>query len=116
MSKRKLTKRQAWRIEKIQAERNARAAKRDSQLLDESHDNELGAEKQGLIIAHYGTQVEVESVNDDTTQVKQRRRCHFRSNLGSLVAGDKVVWRDAEPTGIVVAIQKRDSELSHSIG
>ncbi|MGH1439827.1 MAG: small ribosomal subunit biogenesis GTPase RsgA, partial [Cellvibrionaceae bacterium] len=119
MSKRKLTKRQAWRIEKIQAERNARAEKRDSQLLDEGNHNELGAEKHGLIIAHYGTQVEVEYLNEETkdssekTPVeRQRRRCHFRSNLGSLVTGDKVVWRDAEPTGVVVAVQNRESELS----
>lgn len=119
MSKRKLTKRQAWRIEKIQAERNARAEKRDSQLFGEGNaegnHNELGAEKHGLIIAHYGTQVEVESLDDTSDTAnnqKQRRRCHFRSNLGSLVTGDKVVWRDAEPTGVVVAVQERESQLS----
>lgn len=113
MSKRKLTKRQAWRIEKVQAERNARAAKRDSklssQLTAEHNDNELGPEKQGMVIAHYGTQVEIENLEDKSSQ---RRRCHFRSNLGSLVTGDKVVWRDGKPTGVVVAVQERESELS----
>jgi len=117
MSKRKLTKRQAWRIEKIQAERNARAVKKDAQLIEgaseNGQNNELGAEKQGLVIAHYGTQVDIEDLSsEDKTIPRQRRRCHFRSNLGSLVTGDKVVWRDAEPTGVVVAVQDRESELS----
>jgi ribosome biogenesis GTPase len=117
MSKRKLTKRQAWRIEKIQAERNARALKKDAQLIDardnNGQSNERGAEKRGLVIAHYGTQVDIEDLSsEDKATPRQRRRCHFRSNLGSLVTGDKVVWRDAEPTGVVIAVQDRESELS----
>ena len=89
MSKRKLTRRQQWRIEKIQEERSARAAKRDSVADDYLQDGQLGTEQEGLIITHFGTQVIVESINDG---VRQEQRCHFRSNLGSLVTGDKVVW------------------------
>lgn len=34
MAKRHLTRRQSWRIEKIQTERAARAEKRESKLID----------------------------------------------------------------------------------
>ncbi len=133
MSKRKLSRRQAWRIEKIQQERSARAAKRDAKIMGGNNEgkasdiagSQLGPEQLGLVIAHYGTQVEVESLSAKPNQIDintpnestseqhlQRRRCHFRTNLGSLVTGDCVVWRDGDPTGVVVAIQARDSELS----
>lgn len=117
MSKRKLNKRQTWRIEKIQQERSARAAKKDNKIIETASENKLGSEQTGLVIAHYGSQVEVESLNQsqnnsEAKQSVERRRCHFRSNLGSLVTGDQVVWRDGEPTGVVVAVEPRSSELS----
>lgn len=109
MSKRKLTRRQQWRIEKIQEERSARATRRD-QLADEQlNDTELGPEQQGLIITHYGTQVVVEAT--EGANLGQQQRCHFRSNLGSLVTGDRVIWRAGNPLGVVVAVQPRDSAL-----
>jgi ribosome biogenesis GTPase len=108
MSKRKLTKRQAWRINKIQEEKSARAAKREAKDFESISDSLLGPEEQGLVIAHYGTFVEVEALNDKNI----RQRCHFRANLGSLVTGDKVVWRKGEPYGVVVAIDDRTTELS----
>ena len=128
MSKRKLSRRQAWRIEKIQQEREARAAKRDANLDqldgdadnsgDKSNNTQLGPEQLGLVIAHFGTQVEVESLSltiDKNPPVKEiaekeqtgepqeriRRRCHFRANLGSLVTGDHVVFRDGNPMGVI---------------
>ena len=109
MSKRKLTRRQQWRIEKIQEERSARVAKRDSLADEHLQDSQLGAEQEGLIITHFGTQVIVESVNADGTT--QEQRCHFRSNLGSLVTGDKVVWCPGNPMGVVVAVLPRKSAL-----
>ncbi|MFT7224054.1 MAG: ribosome biogenesis GTPase [Cellvibrionaceae bacterium] len=105
MSKRKLNRRQTWRIEKIQRERLARACKREENI---DGNSSLGSEQEGLVIAHFGTQVEVEPKE----QPGQHRRCHFRANLGSLVTGDRVVWRDGDPTGVVVAVEERDSELS----
>jgi ribosome biogenesis GTPase len=139
MSKRKLSRRQAWRIEKIQQEREARAAKRDANLDqldgdadnsgDKSNNTQLGPEQLGLVIAHFGTQVEVESLSltmDKNPPVKQiavkpqtdepqeriRRRCHFRANLGSLVTGDHVVFRDGNPMGVIVAVKERKTALS----
>lgn len=109
MSKRKLTRRQQWRIEKIQEERSARVARRDSLADEQLQDNQLGTEQQGLIITHFGTQVIVESINADGT--RQEQRCHFRSNLGSLVTGDQVVWCPGNPMGVVVAVLPRHSAL-----
>jgi ribosome biogenesis GTPase len=110
MSKRKLTRKQAWRIDKIQQERAARAEKKDARISIDENEGNLGQEQEGLVIAHYGTQVEVQGLSEgDATLAK---RCHMRANLGSLVTGDRIIWRDAEPTGVVVAVLPRDSELS----
>lgn len=110
MSKRKLTRRQTWRIEKIQTERTARAARRDTTADEQLNEGDLGPEEHGLIITHYGTQVVVEA--SEGASAGQSKRCHFRSNLGSLVTGDRVVWRDSSPLGVVVAVLPRDSALS----
>src|SRR5690606_3146838 len=98
MSKRKLSRRQAWRIEKIQSERSARATRRDNIADEHLQEGDLGPEQHGLIITHFGTQVVVESIDAPGSH----KRCHFRSNLGSLVTGDRVVWRDGNPYGVVV--------------
>lgn len=108
MSKRKLSKQQAWRIEKIQQEKAARAAKKAAK--SGSDNASLGDEIEGLVTAHYGTQVSVETV--DTQGRKNSVRCHFRTNLGSLVTGDRVIWQPGEPYGVVVAVLPRQTELS----
>lgn len=100
MGKRKLSRRQAWRIEKIQQERAARAAKREETFTTDG----LGAEQEGLVTAHYGTFVVVETDAGE-------QRCHFRTNLGSLVTGDRVIWQAGEPYGVVVAVLDRESVL-----
>ncbi|MFT5419857.1 MAG: ribosome biogenesis GTPase [Candidatus Endobugula sp.] len=118
MSKRKLTRKQAWRIDKIQQERAARAEKKDAKISSDEHEGNLGAEQEGLIIAHYGTQVEIQSAEQDESSIDSNippnrvKRCHMRANLGSLVTGDRVIWRDAEPMGVVVAVLPRVSALS----
>ncbi|MFV8819110.1 small ribosomal subunit biogenesis GTPase RsgA [Haliea sp. E17] len=106
MSKRKLSRQQAWRVEKIQEERARRAARRDEQAADALQNGELGPEQEGLVIAHYGTQLEIGAPGGAV------RRCHLRANLEGLVTGDRVVWRDGEPTGVVVAQLERSSELT----
>ncbi|MBX2810098.1 MAG: small ribosomal subunit biogenesis GTPase RsgA [Cellvibrionaceae bacterium] len=128
MSKRKLSKRQAWRIEKIQQERARRAEKR-ADSVKQTHSIQLGAEQQGLVTAHYGTFVDIEAiaiepVNISTaeitsTGIKQaiahqgkKYRCHFRANLSTLVTGDRVIWQAGDHYGVVVAILPRASTLS----
>lgn len=110
MAKRQLTRRQSWRIEKVQEERAARAAKRESRLLDELEGGDLGAEQTGLVIAHFGVQVEVEALEGELTG--QVQRCHLRANLPPLVTGDRVVWRSGnQGHGVIVAQLPRHSEL-----
>lgn len=107
MSKRKLTRQQRWRIEKIQAERAARAdkqAERETQALEAG---EYGHEQSGRVIAHFGRSLDIRGPDDDALH-----RCHLRANLDSLVTGDRVVWRQAtDGSGVVVARDSRDNVL-----
>ena len=120
MSKRKLNRRQQWRIAKIQQEREARARKREESLEQAAEEGDLGQEQTGLVIANYGSQVLVESEAAtsaaDADEGPLRQRCHIRANIDTLVTGDKVAWRPAvgESTGglgVVGARLPRHSEL-----
>ena len=110
MSKRKLTRRQAWRVRKIQEERAERAQKRSQAADQQLSEGELGDEQQGLVIAHFGSQVDVECQQGELAG--QVFRCHLRANLDTLVTGDQVIWRAGKPTGVIVANLPRRSELS----
>ncbi|MFC3608623.1 small ribosomal subunit biogenesis GTPase RsgA [Stutzerimonas tarimensis] len=110
MAKRQLNRRQSWRIEKIQQERASRAARRESKALDELEGGDLGPEQTGLVIAHFGVQVEVEALIGE--QAGQVFRCHLRANLPPLVTGDQVVWRPGnQGIGVIVAQLPRHTEL-----
>ncbi|MAT94407.1 MAG: ribosome biogenesis GTPase RsgA [Halioglobus sp.] len=106
MGKRKLSRQQAWRIEKIQAERAERASRRDARAQEALAGGELGPEREGLVVAHYGTQVAVESAPGRAS------RCHLRANVDGLVTGDRVVWCEGDALGVVVARLERDNALS----
>ncbi|SDK29037.1 small ribosomal subunit biogenesis GTPase RsgA [Billgrantia gudaonensis] len=112
MSKRKLSRQQRWRIDKIQAERAARVAKRSARDEGALQAGELGSEQPGRVIAHFGRTIEVSADESDTPI-----RCHQRANLDALVTGDRVVWRaacNAEGRivdGVVVARGERDNVL-----
>lgn len=113
MSKRKLNRRQAWRVEKIQQEKAQRARQKEAGISGQLAAGELGEESEGRVIAHFGTQVEVEALHDSG----QRYRCYLRANLGSLVTGDQVVFRPGPETngvhsGVVETVLPRSSELS----
>ncbi|WP_148254570.1 small ribosomal subunit biogenesis GTPase RsgA [Aidingimonas lacisalsi] len=107
MNKRKLTRQQRWRIEKIQAERATRATKRDQADSSRLMAGELGAEREGRVIAHFGHSLEVRAADDG-----HHHRCHLRANLDGLVTGDHVVWRAADDdSGVVVARTERSNVL-----
>ncbi|GHC19622.1 small ribosomal subunit biogenesis GTPase RsgA [Aidingimonas halophila] len=107
MSKRKLTRQQRWRIEKIQAERAARAARRDHEEATRPTAGQVGVEREGRVIAHFGHTLDVRAAADGVVY-----RCHRRANLEGLVTGDRVVWRAADDgTGVVVARGARDNIL-----
>ncbi len=113
MSKRKLSRQQRWRVEKIQAERAQRATRRDVPEDELLAAGDYGPEQPGRVIAHFGRTLDVRP--DAGGEVI---RCHLRANLEGLVTGDRVVWRgrtDAEGRtveGVVVARgEARDSVL-----
>lgn len=106
MAKRHLTRRQQWRIDKVQGEREKRAHKREDQIVESLSHGELGAEQQGLVIAHYGSLVDVEGTDG------QLHRCKLRANIGQIVTGDQIIWRPAiDQGGVIVAASQRRSEL-----
>ncbi|WP_136253078.1 small ribosomal subunit biogenesis GTPase RsgA [Onishia niordana] len=107
MSKRKLTRQQRWRIEKIQAERTKRASRNDVDDNAALGAGEYGPEREGRVIAHFGRSLAV-AASEDGAQY----RCHLRANLESLVTGDRVVWRlGEEGSGVVVARGERGNVL-----
>ncbi|OLO07727.1 ribosome biogenesis GTPase RsgA [Salinicola sp. MH3R3-1] len=109
MSRRKLTRQQRWRVEKIQAERTERASKKDERDSGRLDAGEYGSERPGRVAAHFGRSLEVESVEDDQIRL---HRCHLRANLEGLVTGDQVIWRQAnDGSGVVVARGERHSVL-----
>lgn len=107
MSKRKLSRQQRWRVEKIHAERAARAERQAERETRSLEAGEYGPEQPGRVIAHFGRTLDVRG---DTGA--SLHRCHLRANLEGLVTGDRVVWRRAaDDSGVVVARDSRDNVL-----
>ncbi len=106
MARRKLNRRQAWRAEKVQQERRARAEKKSAKLSRELEGSELGPEQPGRIITRYGASVDLE---DSEGRI---HRCLLRQNMPSLVCGDRVIWQQASTgNGVVVAMEPRKTLL-----
>ncbi len=111
MSKRKLTRQQAWRIEKIQKERLGRASRHKAQVEELLEAGGLGQEHAGRIVARFGKQVEVVAVDTHGQPISDPIRCHLRANLASLVTGDQVVFQTTDDAGIVIACEPRRNVL-----
>ena len=110
MTKRYLSKRQKERIQSIQARRRERAIAKKSVSEQELENlTQLGPEIRGTVITNFGAQVDIEGLEDQYSG--QIYRCYLRTNLEPLVTGDRVIWRYAEPVGVVVARESRNSEL-----
>jgi len=96
MAGRKLTQRQSRRVARQQS-RHADQALTDS-----------ASTREGLVISRFGKQVDIEAAGQPGELV----RCYIRSNIDSLVAGDRVAWVPSEEGGgVVVARQPRHSLL-----
>lgn len=117
--KRRLTEQQQRRIQQQQKTRQ--------EDVDTSH------ELEGLVVQHYGRQLEVQALSvPDEHPIKPETkpgepeafwkpielgsvwRCHTRTNLEALVTGDRVKWQ-ADPNtglGIISAIHPRSSLLT----
>lgn len=110
MSKRRLNDRQIDRIQSIQERRRDRAtAKKAVSEEDLQNMAQLGPEIIGTVITNFGAQVDIEGI--EAPYKGSIVRCHMRANLERLVTGDTVIWRYAQPHGVVVARQERKSEL-----
>lgn len=115
MGKRKLTSQQSLRIKKIQEKRAKHVKQKEKSIpeLSTSFNSAITTEKysadqQGLVIAHYGSRIDVEPV----TEKNHSYRCYLRTNLPPLVTGDYVIWhKDDNNMGIVVARCPRHNEL-----
>lgn len=102
-----LTRRQKWRIEKIQSERIARTqrASNNSQPIE----NNFSTERTGLVITRYGQRLLVES---DTGALFQ---CTGRQNIELSVAGDQVIFQPtSKDEGVVTALINRDNQLKRA--
>ena len=99
-----LTRRQKWRIEKVQSEKISRA--NNASIKAESTIEKGTKELQGLVITRYGQRQLVESNNGDLFQATGRQ------NIGLSVAGDRVLFQKVEgDEGVVTAIYPRKTEL-----
>ena len=99
-----LTRRQKWRIEKVQSEKISRA--NNASIKAESNIENSAEELQGLVITRYGQRQLVESNNGDLFQATGRQ------NIGISVAGDRVLFQKVEgDEGVVTAVYPRKTEL-----
>jgi ribosome biogenesis GTPase / thiamine phosphate phosphatase len=74
-------------------------------------DSLLGPPLEGLVISRFGKHADIEDSNGEI------HRCNMRRTLGSLVTGDRVVWRAGSEalqgiSGIVEAVRPRQSVLT----
>ena len=104
MSKRKLSEQQKLRIAANQQKRVSKKQTVEPNLDDYSQ------EQSGLVVGHYGHDVEVEALEGD--KKTQIFRCKKRSNLPPLITGDLVTWCEgAQNDGVIVALHERRSVL-----
>jgi ribosome biogenesis GTPase len=105
---RRLTEQQRRRIAMHQTRRRSAVASEDA-----PDETQLGGEQEVLIVAHYGRQVDVETLDDAPRSL----RCFLRTNMEALVTGDRVIAKLPTPDseiaqGVVVASSARRSLLS----
>lgn len=106
MSRRKISHQQRFRILKLQEQRLKRAQKHLQIQPEEDANLLLGPEEEGLLITQHGVFVDVEDQNG------QIYRCRVRQHLGSVVAGDRLIFQKSKGySGIVVAVCPRESIL-----
>ena len=106
MAGRKLTRQQAFRIQKVQAERLARAQKKADKI-DLSADETSQA---GVVITRHGATAEVAA--SDGEHIGEPVHCYLRANLGEVVCGDRVSFRVAQSEGLVTAVEPRTRRLA----
>jgi len=109
MKKKKLSDRQLRRIQQVQDAYADRAARKQARAEATLESTSLGMEQRGLVISHYGQQLDIEAL--EGAEAGRIFRCFQRSNLEPLVTGDIVIWQAGDPLGVVVAGIERRSVL-----
>lgn len=98
MAKRKLTKQQQVRI----------SANQLNESENDGGDSDSSSALRGLVISHFGQQLEIEPLEGDL--LNQTVRCYQRANLPRLVTGDRVRFQlDSDETGVIVSAETRNN-------
>ncbi|MBF0358024.1 MAG: small ribosomal subunit biogenesis GTPase RsgA [Magnetococcales bacterium] len=106
-SSRTINHRQKERISAIRQRRSDRINARQEEGWEILNESTLGSPEEGLVIAHFGLNVEVENQQGGIC------RCAVRETAGiEPVCGDRVVWQRANPDqGVITAVIDRHSTL-----
>ncbi|WP_434358208.1 small ribosomal subunit biogenesis GTPase RsgA [Parasalinivibrio latis] len=104
--KKKLTKGQKRRV---QTNQKKRLSQKPEVQWDESL---LQAAREGTVITRFGQHADIEDI-----ETREIHRCNLRRTVGSLVSGDRVVWRPGVEAlqgiaGVVEAVHERQSVLT----
>ncbi len=102
-----LTRRQKWRIKKIQTERISRAQRASSN--SEALLGNAGEAQAGLVITRYGQHLLVENESGELF------KCTGRQNIDLSVAGDQIIFQATDNNnGVITALLERDNQLNRS--
>lgn len=85
-----------------------RLSDKQQQTIQQQQANQSETALSGLVVAHFGDSIILESVD------KTFFKCNLRQNLPPIVVGDKVAWQidDAEKAlGTILALEPRHSEM-----
>jgi ribosome biogenesis GTPase len=107
-----LNKKKSNKQQKRRIAQSREVAKKKGLILNDLESSTVGleAEEAGLVITNFGLHVLVEGL--DGAHSGKHYRCYKRADVPSLVAGDLVIWRNANPFGVVVARKNRSSKLA----
>ncbi|MCY3565154.1 MAG: ribosome small subunit-dependent GTPase A [Gammaproteobacteria bacterium] len=86
-----------------------RLSERQRRRIAARRDERSGEERSGVIIGHFGRQLEVEDASGKVV------RCHARANLPQVVTGDRVSWTpDKAEGGVVTGLEPRRNEFGRA--
>lgn len=86
-----------------------RLSKRQQRRIAARREDRSGEERSGIIISHFGRQLEVEDASGKVV------RCHARANLPQVVTGDRVSWTpDKADGGVVTGLEPRRNEFGRA--
>jgi ribosome biogenesis GTPase len=109
VAKRRLSDQQRRRIRSQIEKRQQQLDRRTRRQLEDIESGSLGAEREGLVITHYGHTLAIEDRHGEL------HHCVARQNIGNPVCGDRVVWQSADQhEGVITAILPRDSLLKRA--